>query len=365
MSKKKQGKQDKKAKKKGLAGKIVRFFCVVLGLIVGVLLYFYWVFGRTYINIPIVSDQEYATLELVEGGSLTGGDVESAWKDGGHTRVYYNPNHPIIAVAQKDPNVENILVFGIDSRKTNDYKCRSDAMMVVSINKSQKTVKLTSLMRDTGVYIGDTADTAKTKLDKLNAAYAYGGVGLMINTINRTFDLDIQRFVMLDFASAADVIDLVGGVDITVSAGEVKYANEFISYQNKWTGASSPQITSSGLQTLNGVQAIAWTRIRYLDSDFVRTSRQRTLAQALIEKVAGMNYFQQILLLEKSTGMFETNMRPEDLARVGINGVEGSDNLMQYRVPEDNLFTVQSNPWMMIIDFEQTNTRLHNFIWGT
>ena len=78
-----------------------------------------------------------------------------------------------------------------------------------------------------------------------------------------------------------------------------------------------------------------------------------------------MNYFQQILLLEKSTGMFETNMRPEDLARVGINGVEGSDNLMQYRVPEDNLFTVQSNPWMMIIDFEQTNTRLHNFIWGT
>ena len=337
----------------------------MLGLICGVLLYFYYTFGKTFVNIPIISDSEYATLDLSESGSLTGGDVESSWKDGGHTRVYFNPKHPIIKVEQKDPNVENILVFGIDSRKTSDYKCRSDAMMVVSINKQLKTVKLISLMRDTGVYIGDTDDTAKTKLDKLNAAYAYGGVGYMINTINRNFDLDIQRFVMLDFGSAADVIDLVGGVDITVSSAEVKFANEFIDYQNRWGGTDSPHITSSGLQTLNGVQAVAWSRIRYLDSDFVRTSRQRTIAQALIEKVAGMNYFEQIRLLERSTGMFETNMNPNDLARVGMNGISASDSITQYRVPEDDLYTVQSNPWMMIIDFDTTRTKLHNIIWGT
>lgn len=361
---KKQTKKNKSKKKTG-KGAIVRSICIVLGLIVGVLLYFYYAFGKTYVNIPIVSDSEYETLELSGDGSLTGGDVKSAWKDGGHTRVYYDPKHPIIAVAQKDPNVENILVFGIDSRKVSDYKCRTDAMMIVSINKEQKTVKLTSLMRDTGVYIGDTDKTAGKKLKKLNSAYVYGGVGLMINTINRTFDLDIQRFVMLDFASAQSIVDLCGGVDITVSAGEVKYANEHIEYQNKWTGSNSPKILSSGRQTLNGVQAIAWTRIRYLDSDFVRTSRQRTLAQALIEKVSKMNYFQQLLLLEKSTGVFETNMQPKDLARVALNGIAGSDNLTQYRVPEDNLFKVQSNPWMMIIDFDATKTKLHNFIWGT
>ena len=361
MSKKK----DNKGKKKRSASSVIRVVCAVLGLIVGVFLYFYYTFGKTYVNIPIISDQEYATIDLSDTGSLTGGDVESSWADGGHTRVYYNPKHPIIQVAQKDPNVENILVFGVDSRKTSDYKCRSDAMLVVSINKANNTVKLISLMRDTGVYIGDTDDTAKTKLDKLNAAYAYGGVGYMINTINRNFDLDIQRFVMLDFGSAADVIDLVGGVDINVSSAEVKYANEFITYQNKWGGTNAPQITSSGLQTLSGVQAVAWSRIRYLDSDFVRTSRQRTIAQAMIEKVAGMNYFEQVILLERSTGMFETNMQPQDLARVAMAGISGSDNITQYRIPEDNLYTVQSNPWMMIIDFDTTRANLHNKIWGT
>ncbi|SCW27457.1 transcriptional attenuator, LytR family [Ruminococcaceae bacterium YRB3002] len=363
MSKSKTNNKSKNKTKKR-KGTGLRVFCAIFGLLVGVFLYFYFVLGKTYVNIPIISSADYSTIELAEG-SLTGGDVDSAWKDGGHTRVYYNPKHPIIEVERKDPDVENILVFGVDSRKTSDYKCRSDAMMVVSINESANTVKLTSLMRDTGVYIGDTDDTAKKKLDKLNAAYAYGGVGLMINTINRTFDLDIQRFVMLDFTSAAKVIDLCGGVEITVSSAEVKYANEFIAYQNKWTGSQSPNIQSSGRQTLNGTQAIAWSRIRYLDSDFVRTSRQRTIAQALIEKVSKLSYFEQLSLLDKSTGMFETNMRPVDLGRVAMAGAKGADNLTQYRVPEDNMYTVQSNPWMMIIDFEQTKTKLHNYIWGT
>jgi len=362
MGKKNSGANTKPRKR--ILTAIIRFFCVILGLIVGVFLYFWYTFGKTYIYIPIVSRDKYDTIQLAEGTSLTGGDVTSAWKDGGHTRVYYDPKHPIIEVAQKDPNVENILVYGVDSRKVNDYKCRTDAMMIVSINSEKNTVKLVSLMRDTGVYNGDTEKTATDKLQKLNTAYRYGGIGLMINTINRTFDLDIQRFVMLDFSSAASVIDLCGGVDITVSPGEVKYANEHIDYQNKWTGSNSPHITSSGRQTLNGVQAVAWSRIRYLDSDFVRTSRQRTLAQVLIEKVSDMNYFEKVILLEKSTGMFETNMSPKDLMRVGYNGAAGSKNIKQYRVPEDNMYKVQKNPWMMIIDFKATNQKLHNFIWG-
>ena len=352
------------AKSRHIGRTILRIFLVILGLIVGVFLYFWYTFGKTYVYIPIVSKDKYDTIQLEQGTSLTGGDVTSAWKDGGHTKVFFDPKHPIIEVAQKDPNVENILVFGVDSRGVNDYKCRTDAMMIVTINKDKHTVKLTSLMRDTGVYIGDTDATAGKKLQKLNAAYRYGGIGLMINTINRTFDLDIQRFVMLDFSSAASIIDLCGGVDITVSSGEVKYANEHIDYQNKWTGSNAAHIVSSGRQTLNGVQAVAWSRIRYLDSDFVRTSRQRTLAQALIEKVADMNYFEKVILLEKATGMFETNMLPKDLMRVGYNGVEGAHNMTQYRVPEDKMYTVQKNPWMMIIDFNATNQKLHNAIWG-
>lgn len=343
---------------------IIRFFCGVLGIATGCGFYLYNMLGGFgYVMTPIVTEEEYDTLEVLEG-SFTGGDVTSSWADGGHTRVYVDPNHPIIKVDQIDPNVENILVFGVDSRGTDDYRCRSDAMIVVSTNKKENTVKLISLMRDTGVYIGDTDETASTSLDKLTHAYAYGGVGLMINTINRNFGLDIQRFVMLDFNSSADVIDLVGGVTIDVDADEVKYANNCIAEESALLGIDPPFIQSGGTQTLSGVQAIGWSRIRYLDSDFVRTSRQRTVATALINAVKCLSKIDQLAMIEDSAGMFETNMQQLDLARVGFNGVGGADNISEYRVPADNMYSVQPDPWMMVVDWDQQLPELHAFIWG-
>ena len=353
-------------KKKKASGKQIfaRVICALLGLLIGFCLYGFKILGGfNYVATPIVSEEDYDTLELVDG-SLTGGDVTSDWSAGGHTRVYVDPEHPIIKVDQKDKDVENILVFGVDSRGTDDVVCRSDAMMIVSINKADDTVKLISLMRDTGVYIGDTESTMSSSRDKLTHAYAYGGVGLLINTINLNFDLDIQRFVMLDFNSAADVIDLCGGVEIDVSEGEINYANINITEYNNLTGSSEPMITSSGVQTLSGAQAIGWSRIRYLDSDFVRTSRQREVASALISKVASMSRLAQLALLEDSAGIFETNMQSMDLMRVGLNAVGGSDNIDEYRVPEDNMYSVQDNPWMMIVDMDAQLPALHEYIWG-
>lgn len=355
----------KKSRKSKAKMVLVRILCSLLGLIIGCGLYVFKVLGGfQYVYTPIVSEEDYDTLDLTGDGSLTGGDVTSSWADGGHTKVYYDPAHPIIKVDQKDKNVENILVFGIDSRGTDDYDCRSDCMMVVSVDKKNDTVKLISLMRDMGVYIGDTKDSQSSTPDKLTHAYAYGGVGLMINTINLNFGLDIQRFVMLDFGSAADVIDLCGGVDIDVTADEVKYANINIQEQNQLTNGNTPLLTAGGRQTLTGVQAVGWSRIRYLDSDFVRTSRQRTIATALIQKVSNMSRFEQMAMLEDSAGMFETNMQSLDLMRVGLNAVPGSHNMSEFRVPEDGLYTVQSDPWMMLVDFDQELPRLHSFIWG-
>ncbi len=352
-------------KRKGKVKQIfIRIICSILGLCLGFFIYAYKVLdGFQYVFTPIVSEEEYDTIELTGDGSLTGGDVTSSWADGGHTRVYVDPNHPIIQVDQIDADVENILVFGVDSRGTDDYQCRTDAMMVVSINKSDDTIKLTSLMRDTGVYIGDTDETSSSSLDKLTHAYYYGGVGLMINTINRNFGLDIQRFVMLDFNSAAAIIDLVGGVDIDVSADEIKYANINITEQNAVSGSTASLITVSGTQTLSGVQAIGWSRIRYLDSDFVRTSRQRTVAFALITRVASMERLEQLALIENSAGMFETNMTTMDLARLGLDAIGGAGSISQYRVPEDNMYSVQPDPWMMIVSFDVQLPALHSFIW--
>lgn len=355
------------APKKSSASKVLlRFLAIILGLSLGCFLYLYQMLGGfTFVNTTIMSEEDYSTLDLSDlDGSLTGGDVSSSWADGGHTAVYFDPSHPIIEVSQKDKNVENILVFGIDSRSTSEVVARSDAMMIVSIDKEANTVKLISLMRDIGVYIGDTDETSSNSLDKLAHAYAYGGVGLMINTINRNFDLDIQRFVMLDFNSAADVIDLCGGVNIEVQDAEVKYANINITEQNNVSGGTAPLLTSGGMQTLSGIQAIGWSRIRYLDSDFVRTSRQRTVATALMNKVSSMNTISQLAMVEDSAGMFETNMRQADLIRIGLNAIGGVGSMSEYRVPEDNLYSVQQNPWMMVIDWNAQLPALHNYIWG-
>lgn len=358
-------KETKDARKRTSAGQILaRIFCALLGLCLGCALYIFKVLGGfTYVSAPVATPEDYQTIELTIDNSLNGGDVNSSWSNGGHTRVYVDPNHPIISVPQKDKNVENILVFGVDSRGSDDYKCRSDAMIVVSINKNTNTIKLISLMRDTGVYIGDTKETQSSNLDKLTHAYAYGGVGLMINTINVNFDLDIQRFVMLDFNTSSDIIDLVGGIDIDVSSAEVEYANSAIAEMNTLVANPAPYISNGGLQTLSGVQAIGWSRIRHLDSDFVRTSRQRTVATALINKITTLNRLQQLAVIEDSAGMFETNMQTLDLARIGANGVSAG-SIDEYRVPEDNLYRVQENPWMMIVDMDQQIPLLHQYIWG-
>ena len=342
----------------------VRFIAAMLGLAVGFCLYWIYNFGETFVAVPVVSKEDYSTLDIAEGGSTTGGDVSSSWENGGHTRLFYDPSHPIIEVKQKDPDIENILVFGIDSRGVDDYECRTDSIMVLSINSRDKSLKLISLMRDTAVYLGDTEDTMGSNLNKLNSAYHYGGVGMMINTINVTFGLDIQRFVMFDFGSAASIIDLCGGVDIDIKPEEITHANHYIDHLQSLDGNNSPHLTMSGLQTLDGHQAVAWTRIRYLDSDFVRASRQRTVATALMKKVNGMNYAGKLQLLNDSAGVFETNMKSVDIMRVALNCFECLDNLEEKRIPEDGLFEVQNNPWMMIIDFDAQKQSLDEYIWS-
>jgi len=365
MSNKDRGSEGQKPRRKSKALRyFVRFLAAVLGLAAGFILYWYYIFGNTFVAVPVVNEEDYSTLAMDEGGSTTGGDVTSAWSEGGHTKLYYDPSHPIIEVAQKDPDIENILVFGIDARGTNDVDCRTDCMMVLSVNSREKSMKIISLMRDTGVYIGDTPDTLGTRLNKLNSAYHYGGVGEMINTINITFGLDIQRFVMFDFGSAAELIDLVGGVDIEIKPEELSHANRYLDEINSLDGSNSPHLTMGGMQTLDGHQAVAWTRIRYLDSDFVRASRQRTVATALMTKVNSMSYTGKLQLLNDSAGVFETNMRTADIMRVALNCFECLDNREEHRIPEDGLFTVQNDPWMMKIDFDTQKQRLNEYIWG-
>lgn len=345
--------------------KLVKFLALVLVAVIGfgtgVFVYFYRILGNVnYVYTPYVQPEKYEPLDLGELDSLNlEGDTQSSWADGGHTKVYVNPDFPIKNVAQKDKNIENILVFGVDSRGSHEVVCRADAIMIVSLDRNNKMIKITSLMRDCTVNI-----EGRSKPDKLGHSYAYGGVGLLINTINDNFGLDINRFVMLDFHSSSRIIDALGGVEIDVKSNEVKYANIVIKEHNHLFGEDVPYLTHEGYQTLSGTQAIGWARIRYSDSDFVRTSRQRTVASALMKKVSSMDTLGQLAIMEELAGMFETNMKSDDLTRLGFDGVSLSGQIVEYRVPADGMYTTQANPWMMILDWEKQIPALHEYIWG-
>ena len=314
--------------------------------------------GDADVNTPNVKPGEFDDINVDD--TVFQGNTSSSWAEGGHTAVYVDERFPIKEVKQRDPNVQNILIFGVDARSTSEVKdSRADALMIVSLDKNTDSIKLISLMRDTDVVM-----EGRSSPDKINHAYKFGGVGLLINTVNENFDLDIQKFVMLDFSSASGLIDLVGGIPIEVSPAEVKYANESINEQNIYLQRYSPFLTNSGLQVLDGIQATAWSRIRMLDSDFVRTERQRLLADRLIRTVAVQDTLTQLSVLERGAGMIETNLTQNELLQIGTTGIQLVGNIHQYRIPDDGLFVTQRDPWKIIVDWDQQIPSLHEYIWG-
>lgn len=183
----------------------------------------------------------------------------------------------------------NIALFGVDSREGALTKnTRSDTIMVASINMETGDCKLVSVFRDT--YLNLSNDS----YNKCNAAYAKGGPMQAINMLNMNLDLDITDFVTIGFEGLIDVIDAVGGVEINVTEAEIKHLNN---YQISMVGKSSDGINftanegtdyipvkSPGMQTLNGLQATAYCRIRYVGDDFQRAERQRTVIKAIMDK---------------------------------------------------------------------------------
>ncbi len=347
----------------GSLGRVIGYILLALaGLASGLVIYVLLILNqplRTQINIVDPNAVRSISLDNIKLTEASGDAVP--WDQGGRTRVYVHPNFPIKKVQPKDANVENILVFGVDSRKASEVVCRADSLIVVTINKKSKAIKLTSIMRDSEVGIA-----GRSSPDRINAAYAYGGVGLLMNTIKETMGLDIQRFAMFDFWSAASLIDSLGGVELEISKDEIPYMNASIQEQNNLiqNARQSPLIANAGKQQVDGLQAIAWARIRKLDSDYVRTSRQRTVMMALIGKYANASISSLIGLTSNGLSAFETNLSNTDMIRIAINSLPLTNQIQEYRVPEEGLYKVNPDPWMMIVDWSKQSAALAKFIWG-
>lgn len=178
----------------------------------------------------------------------------------------------------------NIVLFGIDARANTYDNSRSDCIIIASINEDTNEVKLTSIYRDTYVYIEGHG------YDKITHAYAYGGPELAINTINKNFDLDITEFVAVNFDAVVDIIDAIDGVNITIESDELNYINDYISAVDSQMGKRTPKVTKTGNQTLSGVQALAYSRIRYTaGGDYKRTERMRDVLNASFNKAKTMS----------------------------------------------------------------------------
>ena len=166
-------------------------------------------------------------------------------------------------VEQELKDYRNIAIFGLDSRDNSFSNSRSDCIIIVSINKKTNDVKLTSVYRDTYV------DIEGHGLDKITHAYAYGGPELAINTLNKNLDLNITEFVTVNFDTVETIVDSIGGITLTITDSE----------------ASQIGFSSGGTYTLDGKEALAYSRIRKIDSDYQRTERMRTVLEAVFNKV--------------------------------------------------------------------------------
>lgn len=182
----------------------------------------------------------------------------------------------------------NIVLLGLDSREDSFEKGnRSDCIMIISLNQDTNEVKISSVYRDSYLNIDGYG------LDKVTHAYSYGGPKLALSTLNKNLDLNITDFVAINFDTVHTVVDTVGGVNIKIEQDELKYINNYIAGNDKQFGTNTERITTTGWHNLNGVQALAYSRIRYTDGgDYKRAERMRDVLIAVFEKAKTMSVSQ-------------------------------------------------------------------------
>lgn len=275
------------------------------------------------------------------------------WDDSG---IYMNEiNDPCI------DDYTNIALFGVDSRENDLTKnTRSDSIIIASINNRSKKIKLVSIYRDTYVYIPDHGYT------KINHAYAYGGPKLAVETINRNFDLDIHDFVTVNFAALTDAVDALGGITIDITKEELDYVNRYAkdvaNINNKeWTKIKKP-----GRQTLTGVQATGYSRVRYTKGgDFTRANRQRTVIEAMLTKAKHSNPVKIVKAANTILPRICTGMKGSEFTKLALffpfYSIEDQSGF-----PFNNsVMTINKASVVVSTSLSSNVAELHNYLFGT
>ena len=267
----------------------------------------------------------------IAAGILWYGMVDKFYGD-----MNYAPVDSVAMETMKEDGVINILLIGNDSRDAGKDG-RSDAMILLSISEKTQSIVMLSLLRDMYVEIPGYKD------NRLNAAYSLGGAELLMETLEHNLGIEVHRYVQVNFQAFAGLVDAVGGVDLELSNEEVQYVNGYLTEYNVLEGR--PEGTdyldngAYGMLHLNGPQALAYCRIRYIGSDFARTQRQRDVLMAVIKQapkamLTNATELMNGLLPNLTTNLTEAECRQLSLQVINLTRYK----LEQTRIPIDGSY---------------------------
>ena len=283
-------------------------------------------------------------------------------------KVYGKMNYEEIAsvadLPMEEDGVVNILLIGNDSRQ-NGEDGRSDAMILLSVSSKTKTVYMTSLLRDMYVEIPGHDG------NRLNAAYSFGGAELLMETVEQNLDIPVNRYMLVNFEAFANLVDAVDGVDLELTTEELEYVNGYLVEYNMLTGrpqgTDNMDTTKPGLVHLNGPQALAYCRNRYIGTDFGRTERQRKVLTAVIKKLPkaiGTNYQ---ALIDGLMPNLTTNLTQTECFRLSLMaGRLLTYDIVSDSIPQPNTYKNATIRKMAVleVDFEANIKYLKEKIYG-
>lgn len=254
-------------------------------------------------------------------------------------------------------NIINILLIGQD-RRPNEGRARSDAMILCTLNKTEKTLTMTSFMRDMYVKIPGY------QANRINASYFLGGAQLLNETLTTNFGVQIDGNIEVDFYGCMECIDVIGGVEVELSEAEASYLNR----KGNWEVSNdAPWSLKAGVNNLTGSQAVAYSRIRYIgNGDFERTERQRNVLNAIFNKCKNLSIPEMHKLLSKLLPNMGTDMTNAELISHATTVLTMASELtiVNQRIPADGTYSNSRVNGMSVLlpDLEKNRELLANVI---
>lgn len=270
--------------------------------------------------------------------------------------------------------VTNIALFGLDNRYDNDTG-RSDAIIILSVDYDHNKIKMTSIARDTLVKVegyGWNDNSTEDDWTKITHAFAYGGAKSAVKALNQNFGMNITKYMFVNFHEFAALIDIIGGVEIEVEQREISKMNSHIRGMVSKSGLKIEEVKEAGLQTLSGGQALAYSRLRKIDTDVQRGNRQKAVLEAAMKKVKTMPLTKYPELISEALGICNTNLKSAEILKMATWAATNSPEIIQMSLPDDDerIYSNGGNwqdghGWVYRMDLDYATAYLHDFIYET